>query len=78
MASKLRPIEKPNCVAIAGMPPRDLFEVREYYIVRLVSAWRDNDADTLQAAIEWIVTLTSEMRLRGGKSPEPPVQLVTL
>lgn len=77
MGTKLRPIERPNYIAIAGMPPRDLFEVREYYIVRLVGAQRHNDADTTKAAIEWIVALTAEMRLRGGATPHAE-QLVTL
>ena len=75
MASKLRPIERVNYLGISGMPPGDLIRAREYYIVRLVSAHRDHDSDTTRAAIEWIVALTSEMRLRGA--PAEPDQLVT-
>ena len=76
MGSRVPEIQRPNHVAIAGMPPRDLFEVREYYIVRLVDARRRNDSDTLEAAIDWVVALTAEMRLRGGRTPDPP--MVTL
>ena len=48
------------------MPGKDLLKVREYYIVRLISARRKNDSDTLEACVDWIVALTGEMRLRGS------------
>lgn len=66
MATKVPPIGRPNFRAIATMHARDLFEAREYYIVRIVSAFRANDADTLNAALEWLNALCSEMMLRGG------------
>lgn len=79
MATKVPPIGRPNYVAIAGMPPGDIFKVREYYIVRMVSARRTNDSDTLECCIDWIVALTGEMRLRAGDHIEQPEQqLVTL
>jgi len=70
MASKLPPIERPNYAAIASMDGGDLLRVREYYIVRIVTARRLNDSDTLAAAIDWLVALTGEMRLRGNDAEE--------
>lgn len=79
MASKLRPIGRPNYIGIAGMRASDIVTAREYYIVRLVEARRRNDSDTLEAAIDWVVALTSEMRLRGGSAAKDEVQpLVSL
>ena len=66
MGSKIPVIGKPNMLAITGMHDRDLLEVREYHISTLVEATRRHDSDTMQAAVDWIVALTSEMRLRGG------------
>lgn len=66
MASKIPPMGAPNVRAISQMDDSDVLRAREYYIVKLVSAHRARDADTREVAIEWIVTLTSEMRLRGG------------
>ena len=71
MGSKVPPIGRPNHIAIAGMQPRDLLMAREYYIIRLVDARRRNDSDTLDAAIDWVVALTSEMRLRGSSVETP-------
>lgn len=67
MGTMVPPLGKPNYRAIAGMEPRDLFEAREYYIVCLVKARRGNDSDTLEVCVDWIVALTSEMRIRGGR-----------
>jgi len=66
MASPIPPIAKPNHVAIAGMDGADLLRAREYYIVVLVSAKRKGDSDTIKVCLEWIDSLTSEMRLRGA------------
>ncbi len=66
MASKIPEIGKPNFRAIAAMPSGDVLKSREYYIVVLVLARRQKDSDTTEACIDWIVALTSEMRLRGG------------
>lgn len=76
MATKVPPIGRPNYRALVGMEPGDLVRAREYYIVRLISARRSNDSDTLEACIDWVVALTSEMRLRGGQ--EQPSPLVAL
>jgi len=78
MGTRVPIIGKPNFIAISGMEPRDIFEAREYYIVRLVGARRQNDSDTIEACIDWIVALTSEMRLRGGPSPNSMPGVVTL
>lgn len=69
MATQIPPIEKPNMIAIAGMPDRDLLEVREYHLACMLKAHRRNDSDTLKCAVEWVVALTSEMRLRGPSLP---------
>ena len=66
MATQVPPIGRPNYVAIAGMDSRDLFEVREYYIMRLVQARRENDSDTIENCLDWVVALVAEMRLRGS------------
>ena len=66
MATRVPPITKPNMVAIAGMEGRDILSVREYYIARLLDSRRRQDADTIEVCLDWIVALTSEMRLRGG------------
>ena len=72
MASKIPPIGKVNYIAIAGMEPGMVFKVREYYIVRIVSARRSNDSDTIEVCLDWIVALTAEMRIRGGsQAPQP-------
>lgn len=70
MASKIPPIGKTNHVAIAGMASGDLLRAREYYILRIIRARREDDSDTLEIAIDWLVSLTSEMRLRGGDQHE--------
>ena len=64
MASKLPDIGRPNFIAIAGMIDKDVFQVREYYIVCLVKAGALKDKDTTEVCIDWIVALTSEMRQR--------------
>lgn len=69
MASKIPLIGKPNYRAIATLDPKELIKLREYYIIKLVSAYRGKDADTTEAAIEWICALCHEMRMR---SPEVP------
>lgn len=69
MGTKVPPIQRPNYIAIAGIDDSDLLVVREYYITRLVRAKRDNDSDTIEAALEWLVALTGEMRIRGGATP---------
>ena len=66
MASGIRPIGKPNYLGITSMRGADLVEAREYYLTVLVTASRKKDSDTLKAAVDWIVALTSEMRLRGA------------
>lgn len=68
MGSKIPPIGPPNFRAINGMDDLDIVRVREYHIVKLVSARRARDSDTMEAAIDWIVALTSEMRLRGTRA----------
>jgi hypothetical protein len=67
MGTQIQPIGRPNHRAIASMDANDLLKVREYYIVRLVSARRSNDSDTLESCIDWLVALTSEMRMRGSQ-----------
>lgn len=76
MATKVPTIGKPNYRAIAGMDARDLFEAREFYIFALVQAFRAKDADTVQAAAEWISAMTSEMRMRGGTKGEQMASLL--
>lgn len=74
--TKVPPIGRPNFIAIANMPHGDVFKVREYYIVRLVTARRSNDSDTMECCIDWIVALTAEMRLRGKNKPSPDSQII--
>lgn len=69
MATQIPEIRKLNMPAIASMPDHDLLEAREYHIACLVKAYRAHDSDTTKAAVEWVVVLTSEMRLRGGIEP---------
>lgn len=76
MTTQVPLIGRPNYRAIAGMDNRDVVRAREFYIVKLVTARRGNDSDTMEACIDWIVALTGEMRMRGG-SAAPPA-LVTL
>ena len=66
MVSPIPPLTKPNNVAIGGMIDSDLLRVREYYIVVLLSAKRRNDSDTMNICLDWLDSLTSEMRLRGA------------
>lgn len=66
MASPIPPIAKPNRKAIAEMDNADLLRVREYYIVVLLSARRKKDSDTMDICLDWLDSLTSEMRLRGS------------
>ena len=70
MATEVPPIGKPNHLAITGMRPDDLVKAREYYILKLVAAWRKRDSDTTEACLDWIVALVSEMRLRGSSSKD--------
>lgn len=77
MSTQVPPIGKPNFIAIAGMSPGDLIKAREYYIVRMVSARRSHDSDTLEAVIDWIVALTGEMRLRGGTMKQEDSPIIT-
>lgn len=75
MGSKVPKIGKPNFIAIAGMIDEDVFGVREYYIVCLAKARAIKHKDTLDACIDWIVALTSEMRQRtpiAGSSHSAP------
>jgi hypothetical protein len=44
----------------------DLVKVREYYLVQLVNARQAKNLDTQLACIEWVVSLTSEVRIRSG------------
>ena len=67
MASKIPPMGRPNIKVMSEIDDDDIVRAREYYIVKLVSAYRSRDADTLKVAVEWIVALTSEMRLRGTR-----------
>ena len=79
MASKLPHIAPPNHTAITGMSDDDLIKTREYYIVCIVQARRYSDSDTLNAALGWLDSLVSEMRLRGTRGcndgPEAPMVL---
>jgi len=72
MGTRLKPIGSPNYKAIAAMDGVDLVRVREYYIVRLVSAYRMRDPDTIASGLAWLEALTSEMRMRGSASPPEP------
>lgn len=67
MATKLPHIAHLNHIAITGMSDDDLVQTREYYIVCIVQARRQSDSDTLNAALGWLDSLVSEMRLRGTK-----------
>jgi len=66
------PLGRPNMVAISGMAAKDLFELREYYIVKLVQAHRAHDSDTVVVCLDWISALVSEMRMRGGRPTAAP------
>jgi hypothetical protein len=87
MGSRVPLIARPNHIAICGMPDSDLAKVREYYLVQLVNARITKDLDTQGACIDWVVSLTSEMRIRGGikqigqqiRQPDPkPLTQMTL
>jgi hypothetical protein len=67
MSSKLPHIAAPNHIAITGMSDDDLIQSREYYIMCIVQARRYGDSDTLNAALGWLDSLVSEMRLRGTR-----------
>lgn len=53
------------------MPAADILQTRELWISSLVNHWRRRNVDTeaddgVKLAIEWVVALTGEMRIRGG------------
>lgn len=75
MATQVPIIGRPNYRAIAGMPPADIVRAREFYLVKMITARRGKDTDTLLACVDWIEALTSEMRLRGGTKPQQGVTL---
>lgn len=60
------PIASPNYRAIATMPPQQLFQTREMWIAKLCTEYRSKNSDAIEQCLEWVVALTSEMRLRGG------------
>lgn len=64
--TSLVPIGAPNHRAIATMPPQQLFKTREMWIAKFCTVWRAQKSDEIKQCSEWIVALTSEMRLRGG------------
>ncbi|MCG8433479.1 MAG: hypothetical protein MJA83_05565 [Gammaproteobacteria bacterium] len=61
-------LPSPSQAAIAGMPGGDVLRCRELWLNKLITEWNASHKDAVDQCIEWIVALTSEMRLRGDES----------